>query len=512
MNHLKLRCLSGHIALRRPQLRLIHIDGGVIGVGLHGSAPNILAVSVCHLSPIDVAVLLLCHVGDGVVIVDPTHIAVAVSDLPEGLPAVGAQEPQHLLHILVLHIRGRLVLNGRQGQPLALPSHHSLVAAHIQVRSLRKHIGAEPQRQAVLVFVFVGIVHPQPQHPVAPIQPKIEQPLVVLPPVKQPRPQAHRVVFVRPRHGFDLERLGVPLLRLHRVNELVYGVAVPVHGIAVVGHINVAAVYHHLHGLFHRAADGAAVKGHGARAPDIQPGDVGGGPVYLQAAALQPDRLGEGVVSPLLRRQLQRGARLHHHFRDSAARIHQRVHRVGPRLRRQLQLQIRCHNVLQRQGAVDIGRIGFICVIGPERHIPAPSFFRKEGNAVVLLPCQLYKIRIFTVQLWRIYISCTGHLYMRPRYGHPVIRYGYGVFHSLPVGHTHAHHAVSLEVDASAPQILPAIGNIAGVETIFVLCFLPFGSGKEHIHFSAVVNIQTLAIKRLGLTEIFNGIVIFINI
>ena len=149
------------------------------------------------------------------------------------------------------------------------------------MRPLRKHIGAEPQRQTVLVLVFVGIVHPQSQHSVAPIKPKVNQPLVVLPTVKQPRPQVHRVVFACLRNGFDLNRLGIPLLRFHRVDELVHGVAVSVHGIAVVGHINVAVVYYHLHGFFHRTADGTAVKGHGARAPDIQPRDVGCIPVYL---------------------------------------------------------------------------------------------------------------------------------------------------------------------------------------------------------------------------------------
>ncbi len=412
MDYLKLRRLSDHIARRRPKLRLIHVDGGLVGVGLRGSAPGVFCVYICHHSPIDIAVLLLGHAGDGVVIADPTHFAVAVSDLLKVLPAVGAQEPQHRGHILVLHVRGRLVLNGRQGQPLALPSHHSPAAAHIQVRPLRKHIGAEPQRQAVLVLVFVGIIHPQPQHPVAPIQPEVDQPFVVLSPVKQPRIQAHRVIFARLRHGFDLERLGVPLLRLHRVDELVYGVAVSVHGVAVVGHINVAALYHHFNSLFHRAADGAAVKGHGTRATDIQTGDVGCGPVYLQVAALQPYGLGEGVVFPPLHGQLQRGARLHHHLRNGAARVHHRIHRVAPRLRRQLQIQIRGHNVLQRQGAADIGRIGFIRVIRPPRVEPAPSLLHKEGNAVVLLPCQLYIIRIFRIYLWGT--ICPAQFYMRP--------------------------------------------------------------------------------------------------
>ncbi len=200
MDYLKLRRLSDHIARRRPKLRLIHVDGGLVGVGLRGSAPGVFCVYICHHSPIDIAVLLLGHAGDGVVIADPTHFAVAVSDLLKVLPAVGAQEPQHRGHILVLHVRGRLVLNGRQGQSLVLPGHHSPAAAHIQVRPLRKHIGAEPQRQTVLVLVFVGILHPQPQHPVAPIQPEAEQPLVVLPPMKQPRPQIHRVIFARLRH------------------------------------------------------------------------------------------------------------------------------------------------------------------------------------------------------------------------------------------------------------------------------------------------------------------------
>ena len=201
-----------------------------------------------------------------------------------------------------------------------------------------------------------------------------------------------------------------------------YGVAVSVHGIAVVWHINVAVLYHHFNGLFHRAADGAAVKDHGARASDIQPCDVGRGSVYLQVAALQPDGLGEGVVFPPLHGQLQRGARLHHHLRNGAARAYHRIHRVAPRLRRQLQLQIRFHNVLQLQGLVDIGRIGSIRVIGPKRHVFAPSFFRKEGNAVVLLPCQLYIIRIFRIYLWGV--ICPAHLYMRLRYHHPVILHG----------------------------------------------------------------------------------------
>ena len=200
VDYLKLRRLSGHIARRRPQLRLIHVDGGLVGVGLLGRVPVDFAVVVCHHSPIDIAVLLLGHAGNGVVIADPALITVAASDLLKILSAVGAQEPQHRGHILVLHVRGRLVLNGRQGQSLALPSHHSPAAAYIQVRPLRKHIGAEPQRQTVLVLVFVGILHPQPQHPVAPIQPEAEQPLVVLPPMKQPRPQIHRVIFARLRH------------------------------------------------------------------------------------------------------------------------------------------------------------------------------------------------------------------------------------------------------------------------------------------------------------------------
>ena len=101
------------------------------------------------------------------------------------------------------------------------------------------------------------------------------------------------------------------------------GVAVLIHGVAVIGNIDIAAgtvlvVHHRLDRLLHVAGDGAATEDHRAGAADIQSRDDAGtvSTVDLQGAALQIDGLCKGIVPAFIEFQRQRGARFHGHFGD----------------------------------------------------------------------------------------------------------------------------------------------------------------------------------------------------
>ena len=156
----------------------------------------------------------------------------------------------------------------------------------------------------------------------------------------------------------DTDSVEIVIVRFRLVSKFVNGVAILIHGVAVIGNIDIAAstvlvVHHRLDGLLHVAGDGAAAKDHRAVAADIQPFDDTGtvSTVDLQGAALQIDGLCKGIVPVFIEFQRQRGARFHGHFGNLKSLIDIGIdhvcavfhhHQLG-------NAQGLCHNVFQIQ-------------------------------------------------------------------------------------------------------------------------------------------------------------------
>ena len=367
--HLKACLCARGESVRRRKLILLHKERGFIGLGYGFRRQRLrkIAVEIRHLSPIDISILLACRLRDGIAVVDAALSAVAFAHHPEGLPAVGALIPFHRGHIDVLQIRGDvLAIKGIQTNAAPLPHCHDLVAAHTEMGLFRESIRAEPQIQGCLIVTAliadraVGlrrIMCVQQQRAVAPVQPEIEQLFAIRPRMEIRCSQTVMGEVVVAGNELHLQRLAEFVLRVRLIGVLMYCFSVFVHGVSIVRHIDVAAVYHHFHGLLHIAGNGAAVKYHGAVAPDIQPlnGQIVGG--YLQRSAFQSDGLGEHLRAAHF--QLQRCSLLYHHLGDfkiltfyMTSFIYSRVHRVGPRLRRQHQLRLIFDNVFQLQSSV----------------------------------------------------------------------------------------------------------------------------------------------------------------